>query len=100
MCIKGFVNRLSHDCHIDIDRNVSTACCRSSSGNTVDLLRRTICTAMVGNIFIIIMVYVLYLDSFSYQRRVRVLADFALVKVLKWRMGNLILAYNVAILST
>ena len=54
---KGFINRLSHDCHIDIDRNVSTACCRFSSGNSVDLLRRTICTAMVGTIIIIIMVY-------------------------------------------
>ena len=28
---KGFVNRLSYDCNIDIDRDVSTANCRSSS---------------------------------------------------------------------
>ena len=26
--IKGFVNHLCHDCHIDIDRDVSTAYCR------------------------------------------------------------------------
>ena len=31
MSLKGFVNRFSHDCHIDIDRDVSTAHCRSSS---------------------------------------------------------------------
>ena len=42
MCIKGFVNRLSHDCHIDIDHDVSTVYCRSSSGHSVDLLSRTI----------------------------------------------------------
>ena len=36
------VNRLSHDCHIDIDRDVSTAYCRSSSGDSVDLVSRTI----------------------------------------------------------
>ena len=29
--LKGFVNRLSHDCHIDIDCDVSTEYCRSSS---------------------------------------------------------------------
>jgi len=44
---KGFVNRLSHDCHIDSDRDVSTAFCRSSSGDSVDSLSRTICTTMV-----------------------------------------------------
>ena len=44
MCIKGFVNRLSHDCQKDIDRGVSTSYSRSSSGNGVDLLSRTICT--------------------------------------------------------
>ena len=44
----GFVDRLSHDCHIDIDRDVSTAYYRSSSGDSVDLLSiRTIFTAMV-----------------------------------------------------
>ena len=31
MSLKGFVNRLSHDCHIDIDRDFSTEYCRSSS---------------------------------------------------------------------
>ena len=31
MSFKGFANRLSHDCRIDIDRNVSTAYRRSSS---------------------------------------------------------------------
>ena len=45
--IKGLVNRLSHDFHFDIDCNVSTALCRSSSGNSVDLLSRTICITMV-----------------------------------------------------
>ena len=40
MCIKGFVNRLSHDCHIDIDRRVLTAYCKSSLGDSVDLLSR------------------------------------------------------------
>ena len=43
----GCVNRLSHDCHIDIVRDVSTAYYRSSSGDSVDLLSRTICTTMV-----------------------------------------------------
>ena len=33
--------RLSHDRHFDIDRDVSTALCRSSSGDRVDLLSRT-----------------------------------------------------------
>ena len=41
MCIRRFVYRLSHDCHIDIDRDVSTAYCRPSSGDSVDFLRRT-----------------------------------------------------------
>ena len=45
--IKGFVNRLSHDCHIDKDPDVSTAYCKSSSGDRVDLLSRTIFTTMV-----------------------------------------------------
>ena len=45
--IKGLVNRLSHDFHFDIDCNVSTALCRSSSGNSVDLLSWTICTTVV-----------------------------------------------------
>ena len=31
MCIKDFVYRLSHDCHLDIDRDVSTVYCKSSS---------------------------------------------------------------------
>ena len=35
-CIKGLVYRLSHDCNFDIDRDVSTAHCRSSSGDGVD----------------------------------------------------------------
>ena len=37
MCIKGLVYRLSHDCHSDIDRDVSTAHYRSSLGNSGDL---------------------------------------------------------------
>ena len=40
MRIKSFVNRLSHDCYIDIDRDVSTAYYRSSLGDSVDLLSR------------------------------------------------------------
>ena len=47
MCIKGFVNRLSHDSDLDIERDVSTAYCRSSSGDRVDLLSRTICSTLV-----------------------------------------------------
>ena len=40
-------NCLSHDCHFDIDCDVSTALCRSSSGNSVDLRSWTICTIVV-----------------------------------------------------
>ena len=48
MRIKGLViYHLSHDCHFDIDRDVSTANCRSSSGDSVDSLIRTICTTVV-----------------------------------------------------
>ena len=39
MCIKGFINHLSH-----IDHDVSTAYCMSSSGDSVVQLSRTICT--------------------------------------------------------
>ena len=46
-CIKGLVYRFSHDCNFDIDRDVSTAHCRSSSGDGVDLLSRTIFTTVV-----------------------------------------------------
>ena len=45
--MKGLVYRLSHDCHFDIDPDVLTARCGSSSGVSVDLLSRTICTAVV-----------------------------------------------------
>ena len=41
MIIKGLIYRLSHDCHFDIDRDVSTTHCRSSSFDRVDLLSRT-----------------------------------------------------------
>ena len=47
MCIKGLVYHLSHDCHFDIDHDVSTAHCRSSSGDSVGLLSQTICTTVV-----------------------------------------------------
>ena len=47
MCIKGLVYHLSHDCHFDIDYDVSTAHCRSSSGDSVGLLSQTICTTVV-----------------------------------------------------
>ena len=39
--IKGLVYLLSHDCHFDIDRDVSTTNCRSLSGDSVDLPSRT-----------------------------------------------------------
>ena len=45
--LKGLVYRLSHDWHFDIDRDVSTAHCRSSSGDIVDLLSRTTGTTLV-----------------------------------------------------
>ena len=45
--LKGLVYRLSHDCHFDIDRDVSTAHYRSSSGDIVDLLSRATCTTLV-----------------------------------------------------
>ena len=45
--IKGLVYCSSHDCYFDIDREVSTADCRSSSGDSVDLLSQTICTTLV-----------------------------------------------------
>ena len=45
--MKGFVNSLPSDRHLDIDHHVSTAYCRCSSGDGVDLLSRTICTTMV-----------------------------------------------------
>ena len=41
--------RLSHDCRVEIDRDVSTAHCSSSAGDSVDLLSRTICTTVVVN---------------------------------------------------
>ena len=37
-CIKALVYYLSHDCNFDIDRDVSTAHCKSSSGDGVDLV--------------------------------------------------------------
>ena len=45
--MKGLVYCLSLDCHFDIDRNVSIVHCRSSSGDSVDLLCRTISTTVV-----------------------------------------------------
>ena len=38
---------LSHDCHIDVDHDVPTAYCMSSSSDSVKLLSRTIYTTMV-----------------------------------------------------
>ena len=40
MCLKGFVNRLSHDCPLGIDHDVSTTHCWSSSGDSVDSLSK------------------------------------------------------------
>ena len=45
--MKGLVYCLSHDNLFDIDRNVSIVHCRSSSGDSVDLLRRSIYTTVV-----------------------------------------------------
>ena len=42
--IKGFIYRLSHDSHFDLDCAISTTYCRFSAGNIVDLLSRTVCT--------------------------------------------------------
>ena len=53
MNIEGFFYCLSHDCHLDIDRDVSTAYFRSSSGNSVVLLSTTICTNMVVSDFVL-----------------------------------------------
>ena len=36
--MKGFVYRLSYDCHLDIDRDVSNAYYKSSSGDRVNQL--------------------------------------------------------------
>ena len=47
MCLKGFVNLLSHDCPLGIDHDVSITYCWSSSGDSVDSLSRTICITMV-----------------------------------------------------
>ena len=44
MFIKGFIYRLPH---MEIDREVSNAYCRSSSGDNVDLLSRTFYTTVV-----------------------------------------------------
>ena len=38
--------RLSYDCHFAIDHDVSIAHCRSSSGDSVDLLSRNFCTTV------------------------------------------------------
>ena len=39
MCVRGLIYRLSRDCHLDIDRDVSTmAYCRSSSGDSVAIV--------------------------------------------------------------
>ena len=47
MCIKGFCYCLSHDCHLDMDPDILALYCWSSLGDSVDLLSRTNCTAMV-----------------------------------------------------
>ena len=47
MCIKGLVLSFVSRFHFDTDRDVSTAHCRSSPGDSFDLLSRTICTTEV-----------------------------------------------------
>ena len=44
---KGCSLSLSYDCQFDIDRDVSTAHCRFSSGDSVDLLSLIICNTLV-----------------------------------------------------
>ena len=44
---KGFIFIACLTIGTDIDRDVSTGHCRSSSGDGVDLLSRTICTTVV-----------------------------------------------------
>ena len=44
MCVKGLIYCLSQDRYLDIDHNVSSTNCRSSSGDSVNFLSRTICT--------------------------------------------------------
>ena len=47
-CLKRFAYLLKHDSHLGIDQDVSTAYCRSSSGDSVDLsLNGTISTTAV-----------------------------------------------------
>ena len=54
LSLKGFVYHLSHDSHLNIGRDVLTVYCRSSSGDSVDFLRRTISTTVVvGDRYII-----------------------------------------------
>ena len=47
MFIKGFVYRWSYESCLDIDRGVSTAYCRFSLGDNVELLSGTISTTVV-----------------------------------------------------
>ena len=42
LSLKGFVYHLSHDSHLNIGRDVLTVYSRSSSGDSVDFLRRTV----------------------------------------------------------
>ena len=51
MCIKGFVYCLSYDCQIDIDRDVLTTYCRSSSGGSVN--SQSICATLLVDKFIL-----------------------------------------------
>ena len=51
MCMKRFVYRLSQDCYLDIDHNVLSAYCRSSSGDSVGFLSSTICTDYLHQTF-------------------------------------------------
>ena len=47
LSLKGLVHYLSHNCHLDIGCDVLTANCRSSSGDSIDFLWRTISTTTV-----------------------------------------------------
>lgn len=47
LSLKGFVYHLSHDSHLNIGRGVLTMYCGSSSGDSVDFLRRNISTTAV-----------------------------------------------------
>ena len=53
MYVKSLVYRLSHDCNFDIDSDVSTAHCRSSSGDSERANRNNVMKVLLFFIIII-----------------------------------------------